>query len=951
MQYLLSLPENLVRDFHAVADKDPEHWFVASDPEAAKIGSGGGTAYLLEQQWKNKPNHIRFADFLNADKRIMIHAGGQSRRLPAYAPSGKILTPIPVFRWSRGQRLNQTLLDLQLPLYEKLMKATSKQQNTLIASGDVLVYTPEVPMDLPDVDVLCLGIWADPNLASRHGVFFTPRSNPQQLDFMLQKPSHEKIEELSASHLFMMDVGIWVLSDRAIERLMMKSGWKGAAFEKGVPDFFDLYSTFGICLGKQPANHDGDISPLTSAIVPLDKGEFYHYGTSLELITSTEKIQNRVQDQRSIWHHRVKPHPSVFVQNAQAEVSWNEQKHHVWIENAHIPDTWELTNHHVLTGIPENNWDLQLAPHMCLDMVPVGDAYCVRPYGMNDVFSGRLDDNDTCWMGQPFNSWLKGRNLSMVECGFDKDGDIQKAKLFPLLKPDDTLTVLKWMYDGNGEDTAKDMWLSAERLSAEKISARGSLDKLIAQRNKYHLKNLELLASNYKKSVFYQSDLRQVAADFVKGDLDLPAMLSESESPMLRFRDQMFRSEVLKGKQQDGAEEERKAFSILQNTIVESCELNAVPRLNVYADQIVWGRSPARLDLAGGWADTPPYCMQNGGSVVNLAVDLNGQPPLQVFIRLSSEPKIILRSIDNGVHEVISSYEEIRAFDQVGSAFCIPRAALCLAGFYPDFSGVSYTSLEEQLKDFGGGFEISLLAAIPKGSGLGTSSILAGTILGTLSDFCQLNWSHQEICHRTLILEQLLTTGGGWQDQYGGILSGIKLLESEPGTQEKLNVSWLPDELFTSSEYKDNWLLYYTGITRVAKNILTDIVRGMFLNEAERLQIVDEIKQHAYRTAGAIQRADYDLTGRMVGHSWELNKALDAGTCPPSVQTVVSMINDYALGYKLLGAGGGGYLLIAAKDAMAASRIQQVLNTNPPNKSARFVKMDVSRSGLQVSRS
>jgi len=69
------------------------------------------------------------------EKRILLHAGGQSRRLPGYAPSGKILTPIPVFRWARGQKLGQNLLSLQLPLYEKIMERAPERLRTLIASG------------------------------------------------------------------------------------------------------------------------------------------------------------------------------------------------------------------------------------------------------------------------------------------------------------------------------------------------------------------------------------------------------------------------------------------------------------------------------------------------------------------------------------------------------------------------------------------------------------------------------------------------------------------------------------------------------------------------------------------------------------------------------------------------------------------------------------------------
>lgn len=76
---------------------------------------------------------------LPAEKRILLHAGGQSRRLPGYAPSGKILTPIPVFRWARGQKLGQNLLSLQLPLYEKIMERAPERLRTLIASGDVYI--------------------------------------------------------------------------------------------------------------------------------------------------------------------------------------------------------------------------------------------------------------------------------------------------------------------------------------------------------------------------------------------------------------------------------------------------------------------------------------------------------------------------------------------------------------------------------------------------------------------------------------------------------------------------------------------------------------------------------------------------------------------------------------------------------------------------------------------
>ena len=172
--------------------------------------------------------------------------------------------------------------------------------------------------------------------------------------------------------------------------------------------------------------------------------------------------------------------------------------------------------------------------------------------------------------------------------------------------------------------------------------------------------------------------------------------------------------------------------------------------------------------------------------------------------------------------------------------------------------------LAEQLKAFGMGIELTLLAAIPAGSGLGTSSILAATVLGALSDFCGLLWNKQDISTNTLLLEQLLTSGGGWQDQYGGILHGVKLLQSERGFVQTPQISWLPDSLFTDPVYKPCHLLYYTGITRVAKNILGEIVRGMFLNSAQHLSILHDMKMHALEMAECIQRGDFERYGRLI---------------------------------------------------------------------------------------
>ena len=463
-----------------------------------------------------------------------------------------------------------------------------------------------------------------------------------------------------------------------------------------------------------------------------------------------------------------------------------------------------------------------------------------------------------------------------------------------------------------------------------------------------------MLARNYEHSVFYQVDLEDAARAFADHHLQEPLPIPEQEPLFTRIHDSMFRSELarLTGRKEDSNAYEQKAFSLLREGITQQILLDKQsPKMSVYSDQIVWGRSPVRIDIAGGWTDTPPYCLMEGGNVVNLAIELNGQPPLQTYIRPCKEPHIVLRSIDLGAMERVTTYEELADYHHVGSPFSIPKAALALAGFLPAFSEESFTSLEEQLKVFGCGIEITSLSAIPAGSGLGTSSLLASTILGALSDFCGLAWDKDEIGYRTLVLEQLLTTGGGWQDQFGGILQGVKLLQTERGFAQQPVVRWLPDNLFTQPEYAACHLLYYTGITRTAKSLLTEIVRRMFLNQHTELSLLREMKQHAMDMYEAIQRNDFMEMGRLVRKSWQQNQLIDSGTNPTEVQRIVSLVDDLCLGYKLSGAGGGGYLYMVAKDLEAAARIKQQLTVERTNTNARFVDMSLSTTGLQVSRS
>ena len=859
LKKLLSLPPNLVSAFHEVTGLSEEEYFCTCDPVGHRLGSGGGTSWLLMEAMKSDKSDA-FDEWLSRDKRILIHAGGQSKRLPSYAVSGKVLMPLPVFRWERGQKLSQDLLSVQLPLYEKMMQMAPDNIHTMIVSGDVLIRATQPLQTIPEADVVCYGLWLDASVAKNHGVFVSDRRSPSVLKQMLQKPSVKTLSELQKDHYYLTDIGVWMLSDKAV-KLLMERSMTDSHSPSGFKEY-DLYSEFGCALGTDPSKPDSELSQLSVAIVPLAGGEFYHFGTSREMISSTLRLQNLVNDQREIMHLDTKPHPSIFVQNAVTKIPFTEENSNIWVENSYIGERWHLTHDHVITGVPENDWDISLEPGECIDVVPVGEKeYEIRRYNIDE----------------PQNS--------------------------------------------------------------NELAERANLRRLFAQRREFRKQNWSALAKNWRHSVFYQLDLADAQEEFRSLGVPLPESLEDDAPLMTRIHNAMFRGES------------DKAFGLLREGILERQETRCMPKKDIADDQIVWGRSPARIDIAGGWTDTPPYCLMEGGNVINVAIELNGQPPLQVYVKPSREYRIVLRSIDLGAMEVVETNEQLTDFMHVGSPFSIPKAALVLAGF-GCLNGVrTLCDIRSQLEEFGCGIELTLLSAIPAGSGLGTSSILAATVLGALNDFCGLGWDKNEIGCRTLMLEQMLTTGGGWQDQFGGILSGVKLLQTGRGFDQSPKVRWLPNDLWTQPEYRACHLLYYTGITRTAKSILAEIVRRMFLNHGGEIRQLREMKEHTMEMYEAIQQNDFRRMGQLVRKTWTQNQSLDYGTNPQAVSRLTDLIDDLCLGYKLPGAGGGGYLYMIAKDPEAAVRVKKILTENSINSNARFVEMTLSAIGLQISRS
>ena len=509
MRKLISLPPNAVKDYYKLNNRNSEDWFCTSDPRDMRLGSGSGTTWLLEECFREEASGTDFMEWLSSEKRILIHAGGQSRRLPAYAVTGKIGLPVPVFRWARGQRLSQDLLSLQLPLYKKIMRLAPESMHTLVVSGDVYIHTDKPLQVIPEADVVCYGLWVDASLATRHGVFAAKRESPEVLDFMLQKPSLNELEGLSDSHFFLMDIGLWLLSDRAVALLRERSYGDGDGLR-----FYDMYSEFGLALGDSPLISDGDINGLKVKILPLNGGEFYHFGTSREMISSSLALQNRVYDQRLIMHRKIKPNPAIFTQNAVVDIAFDEGNRNIWIENSVVGKGWSVSTDNVITGVPPNDWQIDVPKGVCIDMVPVGDrGFVVRTYGIDDAFKG----------------------------------DLQKDALFPYLESNDDIEkVLLWMIGGDSlSNEGREIWMNAKRFSADELMDVASLSRLYEQRKGLRRMNYSMLERNFNKSVFYQIDLSDVANDYIDLGLPVPSTLTDDADVMHRIHNRMLRSRLL----------------------------------------------------------------------------------------------------------------------------------------------------------------------------------------------------------------------------------------------------------------------------------------------------------------------------------------------------------------------------------------------------------------------
>jgi galactokinase/mevalonate kinase-like predicted kinase len=304
-----------------------------------------------------------------------------------------------------------------------------------------------------------------------------------------------------------------------------------------------------------------------------------------------------------------------------------------------------------------------------------------------------------------------------------------------------------------------------------------------------------------------------------------------------------------------------------------------------------------------------------------------------------------VHSIDTGEGETISSFEALEGFDRPGSSFALPKAAFALLGLTRAQNGSA--TLAQALDRIGCGIELTLLSAVPKGSGLGTSSILGGVILAALLRFFGLPLLLDELFRMVLQMEQMLTTGGGWQDQIGGLAGGVKYIQTRPGLRPDPVVFQLDPFLFQDPHTSSCFTLYYTGATRLAKNILQEVVGRSNSMDPAYLFTLRSLKGIARRARETIALRDRAGLAKVLTASWEANKRIHESTTNREVESLLSSVRDLYSGMKLLGAGGGGFVLFLSETPGDAEALQERL-AGRDDERARVVGMGLNTSGLEV---
>lgn len=286
-------------------------------------------------------------------------------------------------------------------------------------------------------------------------------------------------------------------------------------------------------------------------------------------------------------------------------------------------------------------------------------------------------------------------------------------------------------------------------------------------------------------------------------------------------------------------------------------------------------QTPLRISLAGGGTDLPGYYREHGGYVVSTAIDKY----IYVIVNGRYDDKIY---VDYSAKEIVDSVDEIQ-HDLV-------REAARVTGMT-------------------NGFEVAMMADIPsEGSGLGSSSSLTVGLLNAFYHYQGIQVDRERLaCEACTIEIDILRRPIGRQDQYIAAYGGLCAFEfgAQPGT-DQVQVERLPLDHHALRRVGENLTLFFTNVVRKSSSILTEQKERI----GDTTALHHEIRELARETREALLSGNYDAVGEILHRNWELKKGLASGVSNPQIDAMYDAArNGGAIGGKISGAGGGGFLL------------------------------------------
>ena len=335
---------------------------------------------------------------------------------------------------------------------------------------------------------------------------------------------------------------------------------------------------------------------------------------------------------------------------------------------------------------------------------------------------------------------------------------------------------------------------------------------------------------------------------------------------------------------------------------------------------------PVRVNFSGTWTDAMPYCIDNGGQVVNMAVTVDGEKPINVIAEKLSYKKIEFCS--DGVISQFN-FDSLDNEDDL-SDFNLHTAVLKIFGI-----------TKETVIDCG--FRLTTnVSGIDKGSGLGTSSILLGGCIRALGELFGIKYSDSEIINMVFVAEQLMKTGGGWQDQVGGLFPSIKVTTTVPGTDQTPEVKYISLTENFKKFFSERLVLIPTGQRHFGRFIVNDVVNRYLEGNDEAAEGYAKIKELNSQLLSSIKNDDFQGFINCLNSHFEILKKISPMVSNDKIEKLAEgCLANVADAVSVCGAGGGGYLLAVMKDGITLHDLQEYIKREFPAITSPVKKTDV----------